>query len=1121
MAVFNNSYFMSLLNIGANIKSALVGMIYAKAFHLSSKERSKRTIGELVNHMAIDANIFNDMTFYFYPIFTPIIVVMCVVLLWQEIGVSNLAGIGVIILFFPLNFFLGRRMMRLQRELMEIRDSRSKLTNEVLQGIRVIKFFVWESKFLKQISEVRKNELAMLKKLSMIRATNMLIWVMMPLLISVASFALYTFLGNELTPEKAFTSLAIYNVLRQPASWMPRVIAQIVESRVSLKRMQDYLQAEELNDHSITRIKSHDNFAAENVIEVHNASFDWNESDVIIPNLNLHVKRQELVGIVGPVGAGKSSLLQALLGEMPKRNGRVVVVGQTAYCPQQAWMHNCSLRENVTFGLPYEKEKYDRVLSLCELQRDLTSLPAGDLTEIGEKGINLSGGQKQRVSLARALYQDADVYLLDDCLSAVDAHVGKRIFENCIKQGLASKTVILVTHQLQYLPFVDRVIVMEKGQITEEGHYDELMARGMSFSKLMSTHNEHLDELFKKNENGLTISSEDSVKKSREIKKSSEKPIKEENDSGKLIQEEERAVGSVSLEVFKYYIFSWGSVGYLIFYLIFVVMDPSLKSTSDWWLSQWSNSMDQSEHSNYFYLLIYFVISMVYGLDAFGYTILVVIGALRASVKIHDSMLYRVLRAPVSFFDTTPIGRILNRFNKDQSNIDDQLSYAVTATFRIFFYVAATIIVISLVTPAFLGIVLPLAFVYRQVQQFYSATSLQLRRLDSVTRSPIYALFSSSIAGLSTIRAFARVEDFSKKNLHNIDTNNRAWLTWIASNRWLSVRLQFIGAFVVFIAALFAISQRAYLTASLVGFAITYALSITDQLVMLVRTIDDLNNLMISVERCKEYLELPSEASEIIPEHRPPADWPTKGGIEIKNLKIRYRPDLPLVLQGVTCEIKPAENIGIVGRTGAGKSSLMSALLRLVEPEEGHIVIDGINTSTIGLDDLRSKIGIIPQDPLLFTGTIRSNLDPFDQYTDEDLWRALGEVQLTQSIKDMDGELSAKVNEGGDNLSVGTRQLLCLARSLLQKPRILLMDEASANVDFHTNVLIQQTIKERFSDITVITIAHRIHTVMDCNRIMVLDRGSIVEFDSPQELLKNKSSQFYLLVKESRRKEKM
>ena len=943
------------------------------------------------------------------------------------------------------------------------------------------------------------------------------------------------------------------------------------------------MNAPECNPNAVTNRDEGDT-----VIRVSNGTFSWEEgSTSVLKKINLEVRRKELVAIVGQVGSGKSSLLSSIINEMNKTvfNAEVNVNGNISYVPQQGWMQNTSLQSNITFGKDLDEGKYNKVIDACALAPDLEILPNGDLTEIGEKGINLSGGQKQRVSLARAVYNDGDIYLLDDPLSAVDAHVGKHIFDKVIGPTglLKNKTRVLVTHGVKFLPYFDKIVVLKDGAISEVGTYKELLDQGREFADFLiqyiqeeeekhlegndlealelvkgdlankigkdkldrqisktssvhsesnvsaishfkvkrSTENENLNEksLLKKRSNpnsnyGATANDMESKKKRKpEFRRGNgRKP----GNGGRLMTTEHVETKAVDSAV---YFFYFKAVNLKLAFLILIlnIVQQALSIGTNVWLSQWADDPDAGEtKARNIYLGIYGLLGTLTAVGICSVTLITAVGGLNASTKLHDNMLNSVLRAPMSFFDTNPKGRVVNRFAKDVDLVDGSIPNTFGALMRLGLGVLGVLFVICTTLPIFIAIIIPISFGYWMLQKFYVSTSRQLRRLESSTRSPVYSWFGESVSGVSTIKAYGMEESFCQQMESKVDTNGKTMMPNYIANRWLSIRLEILGNIIVFFASLLAVLGRDTLEPGMVGLSLSYAMQITGQLNMLIRQTSQIENNMVSVERIKEYQNsLPQEADWMLAGDPSREDWPQRGHIQLTNLEMRYREGLPLVLKGVNLSIQSGEKVGIVGRTGSGKSSLTLSLFRISESSGGNIVIDDLNIANIGLGTLRSSLTIIPQDPVLFSGSLRMNLDPFGKHNDRELWNSLELAHLRSFTSSLPGGLDFMISEGGGNLSVGQRQLLCLARACLRKTRILFLDEATAAVDLETDDLIQATIRTEFADSTILTIAHRINTIMDSDKVVVMDEGKVMECDSPQNLLMNENSVFYSMAKEA------
>lgn len=1156
------SYFQLCFIMGMSVRTTVMASVYKKALTLSNLARRQYPIGETVNLMSVDAQKLLDVSSYLHLLWSTVLqIVLSIFFLWRELGPSILAGVGVMVLLIPINGFLATKNRSIQFQNMKNKDRRLKIMNEILSGIKILKYFAWEPSFKDRIHDIRKKELKNLLVFGQMQSLMILILQVAPVLVSVITFAVYVLVdsNNILNAEKAFTSITLFNILRFPLGMLPMVISSVLQAMVSVDRLEKYLGGDDLDTSAIRHDHNFDK-----AVQFSEASFTWDpDGETTIQDVNLDIMEGQLVAVVGTVGSGKSSLMSAMLGEMENVHGHITIKGTTAYVPQQSWIQNGTIKDNILFGSEFNEKRYQQVLEACALLPDLEILPGGDLAEIGEKGINLSGGQKQRVSLARATYQNSDIYILDDPLSAVDAHVGKHIFQKVLGPSglLNGKTRLLVTHSIHFLPQVDQIVVVGNGTILEKGSYSDLMAKKGVFAKNLKTFAkysgpegevtvndgseeedddsgliagmEELPEeaasLTMKRENSLRRTLSRSSRSSGRNRKSLKNSLKTRNVNAlngeegvvqgqKLIKKEFMETGKVKFSVYLKYLqaVGWCSIFFIIFSYI---LNSVAFIGSNLWLSAWTGDSQTFNGTNYpasqrdMRIGVYAALGLAQGICVFIGTFLSVYGCNHASKILHGQLLNNILRAPMSFFDTTPTGRIVNRFAGDISTVDDTLPQALRSWIVCFLSIISTIVMICMATPVFAIIVIPLGIIYVSIQVFYVSTSRQLRRLDSVTRSPIYSHFSETVLGLPVIRAFEHQKRFKKQNEVGIDTNQKCVFSWIVSNRWLAIRLELTGNLIIFFSALLLVIYKDTLSGDVAGFVLSNALNITQTLNWLVRMTSETETNIVAVERINEYINVENEAPWVT-DKRPPADWPSKGEIQFSNYQVRYRPELNLVLKGITCDIKSTEKVGVVGRTGAGKSSLTNCLFRILESAGGQITIDGIDIATIGLHDLRGKLTIIPQDPILFSGSLRMNLDPFNKYSDEEIWKALELAHLKSFVVGLPLGLSHEVTEAGDNLSVGQRQLVCLGRALLQKSKILVLDEATAAVDLETDQLIQTTIRNEFSHCTVLTIAHRLHTIMDSDKIMVLDDGKIVEYDSPEELLKN-DGPFYSMAKEA------
>lgn len=1085
--------------------------------------------GQIVDLMSNDAQRLMNITGYLHILWSgPFQIIISLLMLWQILGfLATLAGFIVMVILIPLNSYILKKQKTVRTETVKKTDERVKWTNEVMQGIRAVKQYCFELKFVDKIQAIRDLELKNLKVIQLIGAFNSWVFGTSPVLVCVCSLTVYVLLGNPLTADVLFPAVSLFNLLRFPLMMFPSMVTSTAEVWVSIKRLQKFLLCDEMKPLKLMdEIPNTLSGGAPAVIYL-NGDFAWEKDDFdtnsnVLKGINLIVPDRSKVGIIGPVGSGKSSLISVLLGELTpsKKDEAVGMQGTISLVPQQPWIMNATVRENILFGKEYDKDKYDNIIEACALIPDFEQLASGDKTEIGEKGINLSGGQKQRISIARALYQDTEVYLLDDPLSAVDAHVAKHIFEKVICGILKDKTVLLVTHYLHLLPNLDHVVSMKDGKIEEQGSYKQLLQDNSNFARLIREYtsqakeeeekeHEQEDELDKPLDNNLNQSSE----KIETIEKLSDTP-KEANAS--IISKEEREIGSVKPKTILEYGKAAGSYFFLISIITGYALSQLSKIATDWWLSYWSEDPNFENHTFSFYFSLYIAWCIFNSLSTAFAALMTALTAIRCSRSLHTRLLENVIRAPMSFFESTPLGRILNRFAKDMDGVDTSLPSNLASFLRTTMTCFSTLLLICIVTPISIIALIPIMYFYFRIQQFYRASSRELKRLDSISKSPIFAHFSETLAGLSSLRAYRALTRFIGYNEENLDYNNRAYFSMVTANRWLSIRLEFLSTTVLAVCGLLVVLERGYISPSTAGLVLSYAFSVTSWLSWLVRTTADTEQSMNSVERVLHYSQINIEPPLQIDYLDDSLDsWPSEGKVVFNQASLKYRADLSNALDRITLEIKPREKVGICGRTGAGKSSILVALFRLVELHSGSIEIDGVNISEIGLHTLRSRLAIIPQDPVLFTGSIRTNLDPFDQYTDKEIWDALEMVQMKQYVIQLPEQLGYPVTEMGAGFSVGQRQLLSFARALLGKVQLLLLDEATASCDLETDHLIQKTLREKFIDCTVITIAHRLNTIMDSDRILVMSRGSVAEFDHPYTLLCNRESELYKMVQET------
>jgi len=971
--------------------------------------------------------------------------------------------------------------------------------------------------FIESIQKAREKELQFLKKVAVWKVINTVCGVSTPVLAGGVSFVTHSYIGGTFVASNAFAALSLFNTLRLTMSFFPASVKGLAEMQVSLNRLQDILDMPEIDQisHSHAGVKG---------VKLQGASFRWSAdvtAETVLSDLTISAEAGKVTAMVGTIGSGKTSVFSAIMGEMNTvGSGNIDVNGTLSYVPQQSWITNATLRDNILFGALYDEARYRQTLASCALEDDMRQLPGGDLTEIGERGVNLSGGQKQRVALARSVYNNSDIYLLDDPLGAVDTHVGKILFQQCIKGILRDKAVLLATHQLQYLPDVDYIVVLKGGRIAEEGTYQQLMERKGELFQLVASRAVDEDDsatAVKANSSGAAGRSAEAGKQG-----DSKKPTLELESSQKNVfkttTKEDRASGHVQWSVYKRYFSEAGGLPFATLTLLVYSLVQGIRLGVDAWFANWvqvdSTQPEVGDEMRNYYASVYlgmmgaFVVTLcLCGLLFFRSTLL-------ASTKIHNAVFKAVVAAPMSFFDTTPLGRIINRFSNDMNQMDNSLPDTLDNTLYYGTNVVTTLILVIAVFPYFLLVCVPLGFLYYKLQGFFRKSSRDLKRLDGTSRSPIQAHLSATLQGLATIRAYNAQARFEKKTKEYLDVSNSVFWTFTGANRWLGVRLDLLATAIVLFSSL--VSVFAPITPSLAGLVMAYVLQLTGQFQWCVRQSVETETKMTSVERLLHYTDIePEGRTQEAEEELPPPDWPRSGAVEFVDYSLRYRPELPLVLRDVSFRVEDRQKVGVVGRTGASKSTLATALFRIAEAVSGEILLDGVKIATVPLSVLRSKLTIIPQDPVMFVGTIRSNLDPTSLFTDEQLWRTLEQIHFKDAVSAFPEKLEYGVVENGENLSLGQRQMICIARALLRNSRVILMDEATASVDLETDQLIQRAIRESFQDCTVLTIAHRINTIIDADRVLVMEQGQVAEYEAPSVLLGRPESFFSHLVDET------
>lgn len=1151
-------YMMGVMHIGMKMRLSCCSLIYRKALKLSKTALGEATVGQVVNLLSNDVSRFDSSVLFMHYLWIgPLQTFAVTYFLWRQIGIASVVGVACLLVFIPLQAWLGKKTSTIRLKTAIRIDKRVRLMNEIITGIQVIKMYTWEKPFAGIIAAARRKEINEIRKSAYVRGLLTSFNIFHIRIAIFASVLAYVWCGNFINAQKVFIVTSYYNVLQHTMTvFMPKAITQGAEALVSFMRLQKFL----LYDETPMRVPVHNYHSAKNgncehsplleqdegavrdtrpvgVIMSH-ATAKWTEdlNENTLNNISLTVKPGQLVAVIGPVAAGKSSLLHAILGELPITKGDISVSGRLSYASQEPWLFAGSVRQNILFGSPYDKKRYRQVVEVCALWKDFKQLHSGDKTVVGDRGISLSGGQKARINLARAVYKQADIYLLDDPLSAVDTYVSKHLFQQCITGFLKGKAVILVTHQLQHLEKVDNMVLMQNGSIVAAGSYKDLQNTGRDFTRLL------LSSVVE-----TSVPDEQMTSRVRLISQHSVASSIDGNDveGNSTISDELRTVGKVGADVFIGYFTAAGRRCLIALMLFMCVLTQLLANGGDYWVTHWVNLEEyvypllnetqstaalvdnvttrfNATHLPFYtsrQMCIYIFTALIFLTFVITLTrsYMLFFICMRASKRLHDTMFNSVTRATMDFFHTNTSGRILNRFSKDISSVDENLPTCLIECLQRGLTMVGVILVVSLVNTSIIGPTCVIFVLFYYLRLFYVATSRSVKRLEAMARSPVFSHLNASLQGLTTIRAFQAQDILISEFDGHQDAHSSTWYMFLAMSRAFGFWLDLVCLAYIAMVVLSFLFLDLHVFGGNVGLSITQAIGLTGMLQFGMKQSAELENIMTCVERVLEYSRLESEPPlESPPGKSPPAPWPKDGKIEFCNVSLSYAPHMPRVLKNVSFKVQPREKVGIVGRTGSGKTSLIMALFRLHE-FEGDILIDDIALRNVGLHQFRSKISIIPQEPVLFSGTIRKNLDPFDEFTDDVLWNALEEVEMKDVVKDLTGGLSWKLAEGGSNFSVGQRQLICLARAIIRNNRILVLDEATANVDPQTDALIQTTIRRKFADCTVLTIAHRLHTVMDSDKLLVMDAGVLVEFDHPHVLLGNKHGFFYRMVKESGR----
>lgn len=1128
-----------------------------------SADSSADSIGTVINLMAVDAFNVSEICASLHTLVEAVVVtIVAICFLYRLFGWSAIVGLLTIGALLPLNIKLAFLMGSYQAEALGFTDKRTHKMHEVFQAIKVVKLFSWERLFEKRIGTVREQELDAFRKKSAAWVAAHFVWFITPSIVTTVTFFLYIYVQKQtLTVPMIFTGLSLFTILRTPMDQISKTLSSVVQSKVSLDRVQKFLDRDETEKYEVLTI-------CRNRVGFENATLGWNRdesSEFRLKGLNIDFRVGELNVVVGPTGSGKTALLLGLLGELDLLDGKVYVPSLTprdeletehdgltnsvAYCSQNPWLLNSTIKQNIVFNERYDTARYNKVIEACGLTRDFGIMDAGDQTEIGEKGVNLSGGQKQRISLARALYSSSRHVLLDDCLSAVDSHTAVWIYEKCISGPLMQgRTCILASHNVALtVKNAAWVVVLKQGAVECQGEPRRLVRQGMLGNVV-----------FQKTSlpTCADVAGCTAVEAPPTGQEEEEAPARSEEQRaqlGRIVEEETKVDGATSIKIYKWFTQLMGGWKLVSIFMLLFVINEGISIFQKWWLQTWDprpiESIEEAvragtssgKHSALYFLFIYLLIGILHSFMTSGQLLVSLLAGIGASRTVFNSTLQTVLRAKPRFFDTTPVGRIMNRFTKDVAVVDQELVPFFEGSLYTLTACLSTLVLIACITPAFLLPAVAIAVVYYLVCTLYMESSRDLKRYESISRSPIHQYFSEALNGMTTIRAFGDERRFLKGILSRIDANNRPFFYLWVSNQWMSFRVNVISALVIFLAAALILLNADSLTSGLAGLSLTYALTFTDSALWLVTLYSSLEISMNSAERLREYLELEQEGGCLPGQvlRAPPPQWPEKGEIKFHNLSVRYAPNLPCVIRNATFTVEPASRVGIVGRTGAGKSTIIMALFRFLSPESGCIEIDGLDITCVDLARLRQSLTIIPQDPTLFSGTLRSNLDPYNEFSDLEVLESLRQANLVSaeeierrssssgssgnssgnSSSNSSGnkflDLDHEVSDGGQNMSQGQRQLVCLARSILHSRKIILFDEATASVDYESDLKIQKAIRRGFSNSTVVTIAHRLSSIADYDKVLVMDAGEVKEYDHPHLLLQNKKGIFYEMCRQT------
>lgn len=1100
--LFLQHYFYNTLQCYQVTTNILNQKIFSHSLKLSQSARQKSQVGDIVNHMSSDSDSVSDFPQIMGDLVSSLFLITGVVaMLFYYIGWSAFAALAVLFTLAPLTNYVAKKFTHLDEEMMKHRDHRVTLMTQALNAIRVVKYFAWEKSVSKEVTEVREKELLSRRRLARAEVISSLGYLGVSTLVLFVALAVHAWRGQVLDAAIIFTCISLFGLLEGPFGDLSRLISRYTTAVVGAGRILNFLKQEEVE---ITT-KENALVGQPMGLEIQGLSLTYPEAqEEVLKNIDLLVPAGSSVAIVGPVGAGKSSLLSALLGEVAPTKGKIEFSKvldderpRMAFVPQEAYIINTTLLENLSFGEDVSKEELRRALHNSCLSRDLKEWSGGLRTEIGEKGVNLSGGQKQRVALARAYLRKPQIVLLDDPLSAVDADTENLLCERLLFGAWKDVTRVVATHRLEHLPKFDQVLYLEDGVARGLGSFEELLKVCQPFAEFYKEHGKTQGD-----HGSTTVTAEAST----EVVTATEETDEKKN---RVTEDEEREVGAVKGSVYWDYISSLGGDGkytkplilsVLLFGAIGVTLLPLLQKA---WLSYYSS------HQNQWAALsavgIYGLIGLAVLVGSLLNHLIWLERGIRAGKNMHDKMLRSVLNSPVRFFDSTPVGRIIQRFSRDIESVDVYLQWSFDSAVHCALQVIVSIVLILGLMPLMIFVIGPVMALYYVLQRDYRRPAREVKRFDSVARSPRYAHFKETLQGLTVIRGFNKSPWFMRNFYDKLAYSQRMFYSHFMINRWFSSRIPLIGGLISMSTAV-GVTLSAYygvMEAGTAGLVTLYSLSFWGFLNWGVRIFADIESRMTSIERLKFFSNLPAEKDILVKgEEALRLSWPEKGEISVENLKVRYAPHLPLVLKGITFHVEAGTRVGIIGRTGSGKSTFFQSLFRFIEAEEGRIKIDGVEIASVPLEKLRRNLAIIPQDPTLFLGTIRNNLDRYNEYSDEEVVTALKHASMWEHVKELPQGIHSAVSEGGLNLSQGQRQLLCLARALLTKARVIVMDEATASVDVQTDAILQKVIRQSFAGVTMLIIAHRLGTISDCDQIVEISAGEVKSVRRPSEFSK-------------------